>query len=235
MYCLDKDQMEGLEVYGVENNKNHARLELMLLPCNFLNTQFGYSEDFIHPECVEDLTEQLEYLGPLNLMTYHTREQFNQEGYGSDSILKQSYLWSSQIDEKVPSWVRSTININELEDESDLLQYGLVDSTTFYEYDKNIPQPSSWNKFPTPEHPLRRYKYASLSVNVGPDKLIINRETYSVLDWLGDLGGLFDALVLICSVIVTPVATFSMKATLLSKLFSFKPTDKNNDHLQDQR
>ncbi len=90
------------------------------------------------------------------------------------------------------------ININELEDESDLLQYGMVDYTTFYEYDKTPPQPSSWNKFPTPELPFNRYKYSSLSVNVGPDKMIINRGTYSILDWLGDLGGLFDALFLIC-------------------------------------
>ena len=67
----------------------------------------------------------------------------------------------------------------------------------------------------------------SLEVTVGPDKIIINRESYSLLDWLGDLGGLFDALFIICGAIVAPVATFSMKATLLSKFFRFKPRDEH--------
>lgn len=56
--------------------------------------------------------------------------------------------------------------------------------------------------------------------------MIINRETYSLLDWLGDLGGLFDALFLIFSLIVAPVASFSMRATLLSKFFRFKPLEE---------
>lgn len=86
-------------------------------------------------------------------------------------------------------------------------------------------QPSSWNKFPTPENPSNKYKYVSLELVVGPDKVIINRESYSMLDWLGDLGGLVDALYYICLTIVAPVAAFSMKAMLLSKIFRFKPID----------
>ncbi len=55
MYCLDQDQMEGLEIYGDEKNKEHARLELFLLPCNYLHTDWGYTEDTIHPECIGNL------------------------------------------------------------------------------------------------------------------------------------------------------------------------------------
>ena len=57
--------------------------------------------------------------------------------------------------------------------------------------------------------------------------LIINRETYSLLDWMGDCGGLFDALVLIIGFFVGPVAMFSMQATLLSSFFKFKPKADN--------
>ena len=51
MYCFDKDQLEGLEIYGEEKNQNYARLEVLLLPCNYLHKELGYTEDSIHPEC----------------------------------------------------------------------------------------------------------------------------------------------------------------------------------------
>ena len=73
---------------------------------------------------------------------------------------------------------------------------------------------------------MSKYKYVSYDLVVGLDKVVINRETYSLLDWLGDLGGLVDALYYICYALVAPVAAFSMKATLLSKLFRYKPIDE---------
>ena len=167
----------------------------------------------------------MEYLGPLSFVAYHTRERFDQEGFGEESIRKQSFIWHQQMDEKLPSWLRSRIEINELEDESDMFQYGEYDSTEFYEYSRDIAQPSSWNKFPTSENPSRRYKFASLDLIVGPDKMIISRDTYALLDYLGDLGGLFDALFFIFSSIAAPVATFNMKATILSHFFRFKPKE----------
>lgn len=47
------------------------------------------------------------------------------------------------------------------------------------------------------------------------------RETYSLLEWLGDIGGLFDALILIAGAIVAPVASFNMNSVLLSSIFRY--------------
>lgn len=55
MYCFDVDQMKGLKIYGDEKNQNHSRLEILILPCNYLHTEWGYTEDAIHPECIGDL------------------------------------------------------------------------------------------------------------------------------------------------------------------------------------
>ena len=74
----------------------------------------------------------------------------------------------------------------------------------------------------------------SLEHVVGPDRLVINRETYSFLDYLGDLGGLFDALFFLSSAIVAPVATFSMKATILSHFFRFKPKDELSSDVENK-
>jgi len=39
------------------------------------------------------------------------------------------------------------------------------------------------------------------------------------LDFLGDLGGLFDALKLICGVLVAPFSAFALKMSLMTGLF----------------
>ena len=49
-----------------------------------------------------------------------------------------------------------------------------------------------------------------------------NRSTYSLLDWLGDLGGLFEALMYICAVIVKPLTAYTLQTSLLTSLFRFK-------------
>ena len=50
-----------------------------------------------------------------------------------------------------------------------------------------------------------------------------------MLDWLGDLGGLFDALRYICAVLVQPVTAFTLKTTLLTAFFRFKPAESKNE------
>ena len=51
------------------------------------------------------------------------------------------------------------------------------------------------------------------------DVTIIERSTYTMLEWLGDIGGLFDALAIIGRVLIAPVAAISMQAKLLNKAF----------------
>ena len=56
MFCLDwePDELMDLELYGDENNKNFMKLEVLFLPCNYLHTYFGYTDDSIHPDCIAD-------------------------------------------------------------------------------------------------------------------------------------------------------------------------------------
>ena len=42
------------------------------------------------------------------------------------------------------------------------------------------------------------------------------RQTYSILDWLGDMGGLMDMLNLLARLAVTPMASHSLQSALLS-------------------
>ena len=54
--------------------------------------------------------------------------------------------------------------------------------------------PSSWLNWPTPENPSAEYKYLSVEFNMSMDQKNWSSSSYSILDWLGDLGGLLDAL-----------------------------------------
>lgn len=41
------------------------------------------------------------------------------------------------------------------------------------------------------------YKFGSVEINIDPYTNKINRKTYHILDWLGDIGGFSDALYII--------------------------------------
>jgi hypothetical protein len=53
------------------------------------------------------------------------------------------------------------------------------------------------------------------------DQNMIERQTYSLLEWLGDVGGLFDMLSLIGGSLVAPLTAFALKSELLTQTFRF--------------
>jgi len=65
-----------------------------------------------------------------------------------------------------------------------------------------------------------KYKFISLDLMLGPNMVKHERETYSLLEWLGDVGGLFDALKIIGHWLVVPSASYALKTELVSSIFS---------------
>lgn len=53
------------------------------------------------------------------------------------------------------------------------------------------------------------------------DQNVTERQTYSFLEWLGDIGGLYDALRLIGLLMMSPFSSFFLKSELLSQVFRF--------------
>ena len=79
------------------------------------------------------------------------------------------------------------------------------------------------NTFPTKDNPLALYKYTGIELNMSQDTKLYNRETYGTLDYLGDLGGLNDALFVIFSTLMVPISRFALNSTLLASLFRWQP------------
>jgi len=57
-------------------------------------------------------------------------------------------------------------------------------------------------------------------LQLNPDAINYERETYNILDWLGDIGGLFDALRIIFGLLVAPVASYALRVSLVSTIFT---------------
>ena len=77
------------------------------------------------------------------------------------------------------------------------------------------------SRWPTLEKPDNKYKVVSSYITLNMDQNVIERQTYSALEWLGDVGGLFDMLCLLGGSLIGPLAAFSLKAELLTKAFRY--------------
>ena len=85
----------------------------------------------------------------------------------------------------------------------------------YYGYNGKPEQnPSAWNNWPTKESPDNKFKYFGFEISNSPDLKQIDRSTYGILDWMGDCGGLFDALLIIGSVIVNPFSVLALQSRI---------------------
>ena len=57
MFCLDWNDAIPIEIQGTEIDDDYARLEVNLVPCNYMHTMLNYQGDSIHPQCEGDLEE----------------------------------------------------------------------------------------------------------------------------------------------------------------------------------
>ena len=113
-------------------------------------------------------------------------------------------------------------------DETQLFQLGDVRETKFYSsphVDELKQSPTSWNTYPTKEDPTKKYKFFSLDIQLNRNLKTHSRQTYSVLDWLGDCGGLMDALFFIAKVLANPFSLFALNIKLRRLLVRIQPKD----------
>ena len=73
------------------------------------------------------------------------------------------------------------------------------------------------------ENPFGTYAFASAYFVPGSIVETTTRQTYSILDWLGDIGGLHDILVLIVQLFLNSYQGFFQASLLLTNLFRFLP------------
>ena len=85
---------------------------------------------------------------------------------------------------------------------------------------------SSWND-DLIKKPDGKYKFGSMHLIVDHNKQMTIRQTYGLLDYIGDIGGLIDALYYLIIFILSPLWKFKFSSRLLTGLFRFKSDQKS--------
>ena len=63
-----------------------------------------------------------------------------------------------------------------------------------------------------------------MDISISPDVPKIRRKTDSLLDWLGDWGGLLDSLHFLVDILVNPLSAYIMKSKLALLLVKILPS-----------
>ena len=151
---------------------------------------------------------------------------FNQQKFGEDTITQRTRIFSKQVDQTRPNWLSGRIKTNLLEDDVGILQYGSASEHTYLDFSISDATPSSWSFYPTAENPSSLYKFTSMEVKTSLDLFTWSRQTYSLLDWLGDIGGLFDALRYLFFSLAYPVSEFALQTSMLASFFRLQQSDE---------
>ena len=94
-----------------------------MTPCNFLDeTEWGTP---ISDECITDPEQQFEYLSTsMQMRLLYNEEHFNPTEYGDEKKIRQSNMSVMQFNPRTPSYVYLNFQKQEVEDETDLIQFG---------------------------------------------------------------------------------------------------------------
>lgn len=105
-----------------------------------------------------------------------------------------------------------------LEDETDLVQFGQIDSKDFISVHEGQQLDSSWVD-DLIANPNGKYKFASVHLQVHRQINKIIRKGYGLLDLIGDVGGFVDALYYLFALLFSPYWSFRYQREILTKLF----------------
>ena len=78
--------------------------------------------------------------------------------------------------------------------------------------------PTKFSVWPTKEDPVI-YKLNSFWFELNQKSTIIERATYNALDLMGDIGGLYDGLMLLIKGMIRPIAALAFNSKLLRLVF----------------
>ena len=81
-----------------------------------------------------------------------------------------------------------------------------------------MPEVSGWTDN-LEDNPEGFYKFASIAFWPNSEVIKSSRQTYSLFDWLGDIGGLNDALFIIVEISLISFRKFSLSSFILTQLF----------------
>ena len=99
------------------------------------------------------------------------------------------------------------------------MQLGFIDEVEYETFEFMKAEPSAVKSWPTEKEPTNLYKFGSIYTEFGQSMKEIERQTYSLLELFGDVGGLFDGFRILFGLVLAPVSAFNMRSMILVNAF----------------
>ena len=225
-----------MDLYGSENDGvDYAAVDPMLVPCMSRITLFDGKEIGADDDCIQDQLEVQEYMGQgYNMIRYANSHMFNEDTYQDEKIIEHKSMIDSVFSVSYNAvWTESWVEQNELIDEIDLFQIGQQTTFEFTSITTGVQRSTKFNVWPTKDDP-KVYKFNGFWIELRQYRTTIERQTYNVLEWVGDIGGLYDGLIIIARQLVSPFAAFALNSQLLSHVFKKVDSKKIDEGHQEK-
>ena len=59
MFCINFEDEDEILITGEFGDDYYSKLDVLLVPCNYLHTKNNYTGDSVSPECIPDKEEQI--------------------------------------------------------------------------------------------------------------------------------------------------------------------------------
>ena len=160
---------------------------------------------------------------------YMNNERYYPSEFGDKAIKRESIITLQYIPDITPSWFYHYIQSNQLNDNTDFLNFGNPVEKPFFN-NKNDPNilESSWSRFPTKDDPTARYKFLSAYLSRDPDFRQIYRKTNGIADVLSSVGGLARSLIFFGNMLIMPYSNHAVYSLLSKILIRVVPSTEQN-------
>lgn len=210
LYCIDWDAQD-IDIFGYQSSGTYSLFDVMAIPCHTNETLWGAPEARIRDDCIWDRDEAMKYMETINIVALYNEGHFLQDEISDDRRIEyRSTFRQLRADVSKPHWFPTFIHTTELQDEVKLIQYGAQEELFFDSVFFESSNPSFLKDWPTKENPDTFIKYTSMAIMFDQNMTVIERSTYSLLELLGDVGGLIDGLRYIGIIILSPFMIFKL-------------------------
>ena len=96
----------------------------MIAPCNYIHDYISDVGDTIDPRCDYNRTEQFKYIEKINLLVLYNNQRLDPQQFGENSVINESKIFRKQINGEEPNWVKFDVQMNLLDDETTMVQWG---------------------------------------------------------------------------------------------------------------
>lgn len=150
-------------------------------------------------------------MGHPELVLYQNSQRFDDKIYDGDGIISESFIQTQHIDKTRANWMQIKVESKSVVDVIKYLHIGLNEIQEFFSF-----EPTELGLSFFDDYENRKYKVAGFTIYRSLSKTIIQRTTYDLLAFLGDVGGLEAIIMVLGGAIVSYLTRFEINLKIFA-------------------